>query len=100
MLAMCDCGENPVCNIPQNALTPTDIYQQALRGHNVEQFAYVPPENPEGDPDTFDVPLENLRGTDPADLFIAEQDAKERIKKFKKSSQHDYDEVNRFKSKL
>lgn len=93
MLSLCNASED-VFAVPQNALTPNDIYQMSLRGENVDMssLAYVPPE--EGK-ELDEVPLANTRHVDIVDLWNKQEEVKEKKLRIKKDSEEKHFEINR-----
>lgn len=82
MLRFYRSNNKPVCAIPQNAITPHRIYTEAMKGHDVAQYAYAP--NPDECPreDDYSVPIDQKRGSDINDLYQAQVELDSKKAKF------------------
>lgn len=89
MLSLCDCSEEKFA-VPQNAITPNDLYQMSLRGEDLDLkgMAYVPPANGKA---LDEPPLEHMRGTDIVDLWNKQNEvADEKLRVARESSDKHY----------
>lgn len=79
--------------IPNQAVTPSQMVELARQGIPISTqmtaYADTSSVNP-----SWEVPLENRRRVDANDLYEAQQDAREKVKKAHKRDRDMYDSVN------
>lgn len=80
--------KNPVVQGLSN--TPTDLYKQVITGKLAKDFAYNPDTQSQPESEGFEIPLENLRGTDIADMWKEEQRVSDKKKSHFKSVKSAY----------
>ena len=86
----------PVCAVPQNALTPTDIYNHALKGNSLDALRVLE-DDFKGAPaeQDWDIPIAQRRGVERADLYEAQESFRDSLEKTRDESQKAFNRSTR-----